>query len=271
MSYRKIIIFILMITCFLASEEYYKNSKEKSDNNKVIPQTSNTFPFQGYFTDYLGRPYFGTVQMGFAFYNSEENGTEIYPDGDGLIRQVKVYNGLYATKISLPKDAFATLASYDNIWVEVYVIKGIENMSWDGRKDSYNTGTKKLKEKEYMLSPRVQLTAAPYALGVRGLSYYESDNGTNKVLKVGSYQTITNNFTNQSNSLIIPGNVRIATLNVGTNYSENEFDKNGTKVTLNAVNAKLFIPGILQVNNNAKVQINGSIAPTGGVHGAVWN
>jgi hypothetical protein len=244
MHYQKIIIFILIMTCFLAARDYttfYPNSTEDSTNTN--PQTNNSFPFQGYFTDYLGRPYFGTVLMGFEFFADEAGENSIY-SGD-LVRSVKVYNGLYATKVSLPKNAFAILAEHDNIWVKVYIHKGlILPDAWNTMKDAKDA---------YVLKPLVQLTAAPYALGVRGL-YYEQNNFTSDgdgLLKIG--QGYKNFNTGSGHGLIISGNVRINTANA------TEDDKN----------IKLVVDDLDMYGRN--IRINGEIYAPGGVYGAVWN
>lgn len=238
---KKIITFILMTICFLAAN-FNDNDYYKANNSEVVyPQTNNSFPFQGYFTDSLGRPYFGVVTMGFEFYGDSEEKNLIY--SEDTMRLVTVYNGLYATKLSLPPDAFAKLASYDDIWVKVYVLK---SGTLNGNRAD---GWKELKGSE-ALKPLVQLTAAPYALRVRGLSYQ-----SNGVLKVGkTYQSTTNILaaSDGRDNLIVSGNVGIATLNVTT--------------------AKLVVNGSTLDVKEGNISVNGDIsAELGGVWGAVWN
>jgi hypothetical protein len=234
MRCQKFIIFILMTSYLLSAADY-----------NDLPQTNNTFPFQGYFTDSQGRPYFGNVKMGFEFCTSEDadNATVVYREN--MMRNVKVYNGLYATKVSLPKDAFAKLASYDELWVKVYLAKGVE-VKWDetGLSPSDNI----LNKPVYLLRPLVQLTAAPHALGVRGLSYQ----GSNNTLKIGgAYQHVTGNGV--QDSLIVAGDVRINTLNAIVS------------------GAKLVVPSGIVNSGGITITYEEPIEAPDGVIGAVWN
>jgi hypothetical protein len=231
MRYQRLIIFILilMITCFA----------DNNDEYSVNISTNNTFPFQGYFTDYLGRAYFGTVYMDFDFCSDESGANVVYggTSDSGMIRRVKVYNGLYATKVSLPPDAFAKLAGYDDIWVRVYV----SGTAQESNKIKAGGG-----ESPYLLKPHVQLTAAPYAQGVRGL-YYQ---GNGNKLKIGKdYRGIVSE-NNASGSLVIPGNVRVG--------------------TANAVDAsvKLLVSGNMYAS---RMTVSGDIKAANGINGAVWN
>jgi hypothetical protein len=246
-------IFILMLVCSLAwCDVYYK-----SGNDNVVPQTNNTFPFQGYFTDSQGRAYFGTVMMGFKFCSDESGANVVYggTSAESMIRSVKVYNGFYSTKVSLPPDAFAKLAYYDNIWVKVYVAKSaslVDNMAWgrDARGDKTRLDDD---NDNYLLKPHVQLTAAPYALGVRGLAYQSGSNGMG-VLKVGGEYRGKNSSaaSNGMDNLIISGNVRVSALD-------------------SAEDIKLVISDKLKGVSGTTISINGEVRAPGGVYGAVWN
>jgi hypothetical protein len=244
MRCQKFIIFILMTICLAAADDYYKNN----NNASVIPRTNNTFPFQGYFTDSQGRPYFGSVTMGFEFCSNGDyiNPTVVYRKN--TMRSVKVYNGFYATKVSLPDDAFAKLASYDELWVKVYLAKGV-SVNWDESGVSTENTTFLNKGDAFLLKPLVQLTAAPYALGVRGLSYAANEKS---VLKIGKkYQSIYNNGVN--NSLIVAGDVRINTLNATVS------------------SAKLVVPSGIVNSGGITITYEEPIEAPDGVIGAVWN
>jgi hypothetical protein len=246
MHCQKPIIFILTAVCLLLSIAVGDNEYA------VVPLTNNTFPFQGYLTDYLGRSFYGTVVMGFEFYTNEDGTNNIvYGAETGLIRKVKVYNGLYATKISLPPDAFAKLASYDNLWVKVYLASASSSgLNWNDASKSIPP----LKDEANMLSPLVQLTAAPYALGVRGLAYQKNNSQNQGVLKIGEAYIATTNIgaaSNNKENLIISGNVGIG--------------------TRDATAAKLVIAGADGIKNESDMEITGTLSAPGGVVGAVWN
>jgi hypothetical protein len=246
MKYQKLMIFILMTLCFLSAADY-----------NAVPQTNNTFPFQGYFTDSQGRAYFGTVIMGFKFF-SDKNATNVVyggSTGESMVRSVKVYNGFYATKISFPEDAFAKFASYDNIWVNVYVAKSVDLSDIVWGITSASAEKKRLDDDSYLLKPPVQLTAAPYALGVRGLAYESGSDTTGKgVLKIGGAYRSTSSVAreNGKDNLIISGNVRVSALN-------------------STENAKLVIRDILMGVDSSTISINGTLSAPDGVYGAVWN
>ncbi|GBR73569.1 hypothetical protein NO1_0919 [Candidatus Termititenax aidoneus] len=228
MRYTKIIIFILMLSCFLFALA------------TTPPSTNNTFQFQGYFTDYLGRPYFGTVYMGFEFCSSNTEATNNSTDviySEDLVRSVRVYNGIYATKITLPPDAFAKLANYNDIWVRVYMTSDSNKQRWETLKNGGDSSP-------YLLKPLVQLTAAPYAHGVRGLYSKGS------LLKIGDgYKEYGKG---SGSGLIVSGNVRVGTISAPEGLS----------------NVKLYTTGSMY---GSTITVTGDIHAPGGVTGAVWN
>ncbi|MDR2430651.1 MAG: hypothetical protein LBD99_00095 [Candidatus Margulisbacteria bacterium] len=255
MRYLKLIIFILMLVCSLA----WCYTESAKNDGAVVPRTNNTFPFQGYFTDSQGRAYFGTVMMGFKFCSDEGGKDVVYGNtaDESMVRSVKVYNGFYATKVSLPKNAFAKLAYYDNIWVKVYVDKSaglVDNMAWG--KDYLGSSTRLDDDNDnYLLKPHVQLTAAPYALGVRGLAYQSGSSPGKGVLKVGGeYRGKPSSAaSNGKDNLVISGNVKVA-------------------VSLDsAENTKLVISDKLKGVSGTTIIINGELSAPDGVYGAVWN
>jgi hypothetical protein len=110
----------------------------------------------------------------------------------------------------------------------------------------------------YVLKPLVQLTAAPYALGVRGLYYQEKsgdDKVESKILRIGEgYKSVVGgkSGSNGWNGLIISGNVRINTANATE-------DKD----------TKLIVDSLDMYGTT--INVFGDIYAPGGVIGAVWN
>jgi hypothetical protein len=221
-------------------------------------KTDNTITFQGYLTDPSGRPYFGTVWMDFVFYDTEHPSSDItenykhklYPIGNDvssqyvLPRMVAVSNGQYATQLAMPAQVMSALNAADDVWVEVYVAR---SDSGSGIATTTN-----------MLTPRVQLNAAPYAQAVRGL-YYDSSKTALKIGK-GFQGSAVNTI---DIDLAISGNVGVG--------------------TSNAQGARLVIDGeidddFLEENHLANMYIEANMlvsgdihASGGGVWGAVWN
>ncbi|GBR76967.1 hypothetical protein NO2_1433 [Candidatus Termititenax persephonae] len=174
-------LFVLCGVALYADEVYGGGYKGQA---QVIPHSDNTIQFQGYVTDSKNRPYFGIATIDFAFYDREIGGTPIITKG-AISRPVSIYNGNYATKLSLPDEVLSKLNKESNIWVEVYFSKG--NSS-----------------KTDALEPRVQLNSAPYAFALRGF-YYDI---TKDMLGFGNYTPASG-----SGGFVVSGNVGIGTHN----------------------------------------------------------
>jgi hypothetical protein len=120
----------------------------------LATNSNSTITFQGYLTNIDGSGVFGTRYMGFIIYGSK-TGPDIVASGIPY-REVTVYNGNYATKINLPNTVLTSLNAVSEAWVAVYVS---------------NTNTDPTNNPAYLMSPRIQLTATPYAANVKGFNY----------------------------------------------------------------------------------------------------
>ncbi|MDR1998135.1 MAG: hypothetical protein LBQ83_07435 [Candidatus Margulisbacteria bacterium] len=240
-------------------------------------RTSDSILFQGYLTDNAGRPYFGTVAMGFKFYDTIDGVKELY-NGVESPRKVAVYNGQYATKFKFTPAAFKALNSVLNaggdVWVEVYSERDKTKMSWQASGYAPPDSTTHLNTTANMLLPRVQLNAVTYALAVRGLYYQAIGDSKAEIntLKIGQkFQAVTP--VNAKNGLVVSGNVALGT-----------FSKSGddTVATGNLAAAKLVVngnmlsSGTMRVSGDIKVldkvgSDSYATAAGQGVFGAVWN
>ena len=231
---------LLLILCFTIGIVFAANSDE-------------TITFQGYLTDNKNEPYMGTVKMGFKFFptSNKTTTTEIFPSGltNERMRNVTVFNGNYTTKINFTQSEITAMNALDDIWVEVYVTTNtsiaITNLFADA----------------YKLDSRIQMSAVPYALSVKGL-YYDS---VNDVVMHGDKDTFVKNGavsvnSNTKGGLLVQGSV-------------------GIGITSTTVNGTAYKLAVSNANNTSfdAVRVTGNVIVKSGmvsasmVYGAVWN
>jgi hypothetical protein len=227
----------------------------------LATNSNNTITFQGYLTNIDGSGVFGDRYMGFILYGVQTGGTPIvnaFPYSEIAYRKVTVYNGNYATKINLSDAALTILNSSPEVWVAVYVSNS------EGAGDP--TGVA-----QYLMSPRIQLTATPYATNVRGVNY----NATNHTVKLGSDAAYlaTAAQSNANEGLLVQGNVGIGTtdptakLDVRGNVSANGTVFFGNKLTV--ASGGSTITGNVVVNGTINsATITGGTLSSGSYSGA---
>ncbi|GBR76554.1 hypothetical protein NO2_1087 [Candidatus Termititenax persephonae] len=169
--------------------------------------------------DTKDQPYRGVVTLGFKFFNDETGDSESNNIFNTLginydkikNNSITVYYGNYTTKIAFRDDQLDKLAENDgSVWVEVYVLS----------KDNDSGG--ELFKDVNKLSPRIQLSAVPYALSMSGV-YYDPLN--NSVILGENYRQYINNGSIKAKTqdgLIVQGKVGI-----GTNNPQYTLDVNG--------------------------------------------
>ncbi|HMB93967.1 MAG TPA: hypothetical protein VKP65_24165, partial [Rhodothermales bacterium] len=115
--------------------------------NTAQAQVPGTIAYQGYLTDTSGDPLDGTVNLAFRLYDAPTGGTAAWAESQ---LNVPVSDGVFSVQLGRV-ESLSGVAFEQPLWLAVHVNEGNE------------------------LSPRVALTAAPYALSTRGLRMIPGD------------------------------------------------------------------------------------------------
>ncbi|GBR74430.1 hypothetical protein NO1_1605 [Candidatus Termititenax aidoneus] len=172
--------------------------------------SNNTISFQGFLRDEAKDPLTGAVAMDFNFYDGSLRKFTV------SVRDVVVFNGNYTAKINLSSTNIDTIKSAADLWIEVVV------------------DTKPM-------TPKIQMTAAPYAMLVKGLKY----DVKNDTVILGYPNIVTAN-SDSAGGLVMQGKMLIGT------------DDRGRSIDVN---------GEVRVEGNVTTNTLTGTA----VYGAIWN
>jgi hypothetical protein len=187
--------------------------------------TSNqTISFQGYLTGQQAKMHQGMVKMRFRFYEAEAVNPFLHvPIPEIVPLTVNVFEGNYTTKIELSSKDVESIAEKDGVWIEV-VIGEIGN--------------------EVAMSPRIEMTAAPYAMLVKGLKY----DAVNDVVIIG-FPNIPTANPGSAGGLVVSGSVLIG----------------GAAAKQNGIG--LYVDGTVRIDGN----VTTNTVSADQVFGAIWN
>ena len=183
-------------------------------------QTASTLSIQGVLRDATGAAVAdGNYAMTFNIYSAVTGGSSLWTETQSA---VAIQNGVYSVQLG-SVTPFGSLAFNQQYWIGI-TTGGVE------------------------MSPRITLTAAPYAMGFKGTSNVFGSSGNVGIgtLNPSSPLTVTGMAT--TDHLTVNGTANIGTENVST--------LNANTTTLGATT----INGTTLINGNTK--INGTISPT---------
>ncbi|MDR1323800.1 MAG: hypothetical protein LBK68_05100 [Candidatus Margulisbacteria bacterium] len=213
------LILFCVLTIFVSADHY------------TIP-SDKIISFQGYLTDKNGKAYTGTVFMKFKFYYNSDTNSSQESFFTSSSQEVTAFDGNYTTKIDLEKDyntIINNMTSTNDLWIEVWV-------------------------DDHRMTPRIEMTAAPYAMLVKGIKY----DAVNDVVMIGYPSSKDISVIGNSDSKMVGGMVVENYISIG--------DDVGTGTT---PQGNLYIHGSNTAYFDGDANVNKVEA--GKVFGAIWN